>query len=133
MYRDRKETVSMRQLMRAGSLRISIVVILLVFSTGCICRMAGIAPSSCPITGRDTYTIIGPVTAYAYGVALMGVPICENDQAKLCLKRALEKSGGDALIEVTMDNGMLFLYYICPMWTRIEATAIKFERGGAKE
>ena len=101
---------------------------------GCQCNMTGITPSSTPITSQDTYTIIGPVTTYSYGITLLNViPICEDRPAETCLKRALTESGGDALIEVTMDTTMILIPYFNPYRTRLQGTAIKLERGGAAQ
>lgn len=115
-------------------LKALVAALALALCVGCACNMTGIAPSSCPITGDDSYTIIGPVTSYSGGCHFLGaIPICANKPSQKCLQRALKKSGGDALIEVTMDTTFMMIPFIYPYWTRLQGTAIKFKRGGAEE
>ena len=119
--------------MREIPLFIVICMTLVPCLSGCMTQMSGIAPSSCPITSEDTYTVIGTVESSSGGFMPLGVvPIGESRPAEKCVARALEKSGGDALIEVTMDNTLMMLPYIYPYWTHLKATAVKVERGGAK-
>jgi len=93
--------------------------------------MSGVYPSSTPITADDAYTIVGPVVSKAYGCTILGVPVSEKNPSEKCLERALAKANADGLIEVTMDTTMIFLYVINPVITRMKATAVKIERGGA--
>lgn len=111
---------------------VSAVIVVLMLCVGCASNMTGISASSCPITAKDSYTIIGPVTAYAGGVVAMGFPLGERHPSEVCLRRALKKSGGDALIEVTMDTTFIATPFIQPYFTRLQGTAIKFKRGEAE-
>lgn len=110
------------------------MVIAVAFLTGCQCQMTGLSASSVPVTANDSYTIIGPVSSYSWGCLLAGaLPLCESNPSGKCLERALKKSGGNALIEVSEDTMMMFIPYVYPYRTRLQGTAVKLVRGGAKQ
>ncbi len=117
--------------MKKVSILISLCLIAAVVA-GCQCQMTGLAACSTPITEDDSYTEIGPVTSYSWGCLLGGIlPLSENNPSKKCLNRALRKSGGDALVEVSEDTMFIFIPYVYPYRTRLQGTAVKVERGGA--
>ena len=95
---------------------------------GCASYTAGIAPSTTPITNKDTYTVIGPAKARSWAVILYILPVSEPDMSGKARDRAIENSGGDALIEVSEEFNMwnFLLFSVC--WTNCEGTAVKIQR-----
>ena len=88
---------------------------------------AGIAPSTTPIEGR-AYDIIGPVKGQDNRVSLLGIlPITTSNDIRDAVADALKQSGGDALINVTVEN--ISRYWI--LWsvqkTEVYGDAIKFK------
>jgi len=116
--------------MSKKSIKSVALILIISFVTSCMTTMTGIAPSSTPITAEDTYTVIGPTVGRAWGLMTF-IPIFENDPSLKARDRAIQKAGADALIEVTEDYTMIYLYYIQIYITRVRGTAVKVQRGGA--
>jgi hypothetical protein len=102
--------------------------------SGCVTSPGGIAPSTVPITSKDTYTIIKTDAAASDGtVTICGIPLkpCSAYDALLTAK---ESYGVDALINVTLENKSYWIT-ILPLITydkiTIRGDAIKFNRGKA--
>ena len=94
--------------------------------------MVMVAPSSTPITSRDTYTKLGPTEGRAAAVTIFGlIPIGPQSPSRWARDNAIENKGGNALIEVTEEYNVLNLLLIQFYWTKVDAIAIKFERKGA--
>ena len=104
----------------------------LLVSGGCTSTSTGLSPSTTPITGKDAYTVTGKkVSAGTYGVSLIGIPFGRTSPSKKATEYAIEKGGGNALIEVSETLKMLNLLYVQIYWTRVDGTPVKVERGGA--
>ena len=102
--------------------------------SGCVTSPGGIAPSTVPITSKDTYTITKTDAAASDGtVTICGIPLkpCSAYDALLTAK---ENYGADALINVTLENKSYWITGI-PLITyskiTIRGDAIKFNRGKA--
>lgn len=102
--------------------------------SGCITSPGGIAPSTVPITSKDTYTVTKTDASASDGtVTLIGIPLktCSSYDALLTAK---ENYGADALINVTLENKSYWIT-ILPIVTYYKITirgdAIKFNRGKA--
>lgn len=98
---------------------------------GCMMYSTGISPSSVPITANDTYTEIGPTSGSAWGVVLYCIPLFESDPMDKAVKRAVKNGGGNALVEMTSDNSMYYLWLFTIYRTRVEATSVNYVKGGA--
>jgi hypothetical protein len=100
--------------------------------TGCMASPAGIAPSTVPITSADSYTIVRrDVEGTDTGVFLLGLPLTSAASGYDALLDAKEKSGADALINVTAENR--YTYFLLLLWweeVSIKGDAIRFKMGG---
>lgn len=101
------------------------------FLMGCMTYPLAIAPSTKPITANDIVTEIGPANGSAWYTVVFGIPVGEQHQVGPALKRALESSGGDALIEVKMEYHSYNLGPVVLLRTDIYGTAVKIKKGGA--
>ena len=99
--------------------------------TSCQTVMTGIVPSTTPIAANDTYATLGPTKGKAYGVSVLGIPMSDPNPSLRARNRAINLSGGNALIEVTEDFTRLDLLLVTVFTTRIRGTAVQVERGGA--
>ena len=113
------------------SILITTALLLLLSATGCMTNLTGIAPSTTPITAKDTYTVMGKAKGSSWGLMILSIPLFENDPSRKAVRRAIENGGGNALIEVSQDTNMLFLYFVSVFWTDVDGTAVQVERGGA--
>lgn len=110
------------------------VVLLGAALSGCQQMGAGLSGSSCPITGRDAYTVIGDAKGTSWAVGLAGLQLWPTS-AYNALQKAKKESGGDGLINLQGNNK---IYYIVPPFNilsihqmEISGEAIKFQRLGA--
>ena len=98
--------------------------------TGCS-SMITISPSTTPITENDTYTKLGRTAGSSGGVLIIGMfPIFSNDPAGAARDKAIKSSGGNALIEVAMEENAIPLGIVNIYWTTVEGTAVHVEHGG---
>ena len=94
--------------------------------SGCAHYPGGIAPSTTPLEGKE-YDIIGPVKGSDGRISLLGIlPITGSNDTRKAVAGALKSSGGDALINVTVES--VSKYWI--LWsnhkTLVYGDAIKF-------
>jgi hypothetical protein len=94
------------------------------FFSGCMSAPAGISASTKPLK-QGGYTELGPVNGKAWGAILLGIPIGEMAPARKAVDRAIEKGGGDALVNVTADYTQLNLFVASILWTSVNGTAVK--------
>jgi len=99
---------------------------------GCVTSPGGIAPSTMPITSKDTYTIIKTDASVSDGaLAILGIPL-KTRSAYDALVTAKRSYGADALVNVTLENKSYWIT-ILPIVTyskiSIRGDAIKFNRG----
>ena len=109
-----------------------LAVCMALLASGCMTQMSGIAPSTTPITEKDTYTVLGHAEGRAWGAVLLFIPIFEPDPSRTARDRAIDAGGGNAMIEVAEDVNMLWLYLVSIYWTHVEGTAVNVARGAAK-
>lgn len=94
--------------------------------SGCAHGPGGIAPSTTPLEGKE-YDILGPAKGSDSNVCLLGIlPITTSNDTRHAIASALKSSGGDALINVTVER--VYRYWI--LWsntkTLVYGDAIKF-------
>ena len=105
--------------------RIGAFIVLAAFSVstaGCVGSAAGIAPSTTPITARDSYVELGPATGSAWGGNILFIFPMGAGDTSTAIERALEASGGDALINVTLENRGYF--FLVAMLSRVKVNGI---------
>lgn len=117
----------MKTALKALSLASALAALLLV--SGCS-SVVGVAPSTIPITEKDSYTIIGPAKGTASGVVWFLFPTFPNSPSKEAREAALKSRDADALIEVTEEYNTFSFIVISFAWTTVEGTAVKVKRGG---
>jgi len=84
------------------------------------------------LTAPHPYKELGPAKGHACRFILFGiVPSWGDTTVAKATQNALEESGGDALINVTVTNSLftaipVFLNVICITCSSVEGTAIKF-------
>ena len=105
--------------------------VLLAFIVTSCSSMITVAPSSTPITENDTYTKLDYTVGRSYGFLILGlIPIFSQDPVGSATRSAIESSGGNALIEVTMEENVIPLMIFHMYWTTVEGTAVLVEHGG---
>lgn len=102
--------------------------LVLISASGCASTAAGITPCTTPITADDTYSVVGPASGRAFAAILWFLPISEKKPAGLARDRAIESSGGNALIECTEVFTVMSLPFVTLIWTTCEGVAVKVER-----
>ncbi len=100
----------------------------LLLSAGCARHPGGIAASNIPLAPGG-YTPIGQVMASDCMVKLLGIlPVSGSNYIQDAKASALRKSGGHALVDISIER--VFKYFI--LWsqtcTEIRATAVRVER-----
>ena len=111
----------------------STLLLALALCAGCVHVPAGMTSSTCPITGRDTYTEIGQADGRTSAIGIMGLVFSWKFSAWHAIQDAKRKSGADALIDVTADNKNYILPYISFHQIRVSGKAIKFKRGAGAQ
>lgn len=99
---------------------------------GCMSAPGGIAPSTVPITSKDSYTIIKrDAEGSSMGMTFLGIPMGPNASAYKALMDAKKRNNADALINVTAENRYkYFLILVCFEEMVVTGDAIKFRVGG---
>jgi hypothetical protein len=111
-------------------LKLILLVVLFLVLCGCT-TMVTVAPSTTPITEKDTYTKLGYTAGRAYGVVILWfLPLSELNPSLSARDSAIKSGGGNALIEVTEENNVVCLLVVTINWTTVEGTAIQLERKG---
>ena len=116
-------------------MKLRFLTILLLFATvmviaGCMSSGGGIAPSTVPITAKDSYTIVKhDVTGSDWSISIMGIPLIPCS-AYTALQNAKKSNSADALINVTAENKYVYLFFLNFQTMLVRGDAIKFQRGG---
>lgn len=105
--------------------------ILIVTASGCMSFPAGVAGSTKPLAA-GSYTEVGPAQGTAFGIMLIGIPLSEPYPARSAVDRALKNGGGDALVNVTIDNTQLLLGPVTLVFTTAKGTAVKETSSGRR-
>ena len=110
---------------RSVVLTLAMLTLLLLVTAGCSRAPGGIAASNIPLS-QGGYTVIGPASATDCKVNLLGlIPVSGGNQLQDAVRNAIRNSGGDALIDISVD--VAFKYFI--LWsqtcTEVRATAVR--------
>jgi hypothetical protein len=93
---------------------------------GCAHYPAGLAPSTRPLDGKE-YDIIGPAKGSDSRVSLLAIlPITPYNDTRDAVADALKSSGGDALINVTVEHVVRYWILWSNRKTLVYGDAIKF-------
>ena len=99
--------------------------LILVFGlTGCITQSAGVAPSTMPLAA-DGYDRMEKADGVSWGVNILGLLALKQARTSSALDRAIRKGGGDALVEVSVDNRAYFLILLNLQRIRVEGRGVK--------
>lgn len=99
--------------------------------TGCS-SMTSISPSTSPITEKDTYTKLKETSGTCYDYQILFIPFFTNDPVGVARNEAIEEGGGNALVEVVVQQTSLYLLVYNAYWTTVEGTAVKIEQKGTE-
>lgn len=103
-----------------------IAVLALVATVGCLRVPAGVAPSNTPLEARS-YNVIGDAFGRATHVSLFGIiPISSPNHTASAIEAAKNTSGGDALIDVTVESVSKYFILFSTYTTEVRGKAIKF-------
>ncbi len=105
-------------------------------SQGCIQMGAGAAPSTIPITAKDTVTELGATEGSDWALGLFQFQIWPNSTYD-AVQEAKQKVGADALIDVRADNKVFWIILpVYPIITlhkiHVKGTGVKVVRQGAE-
>lgn len=115
----------MRKLLVAGA------GLAMLFLSGCMSAPGGIAPSTVPITGKDSYTVVRrEAEGSDFCIRLLGIPLGPLASAYKALQSAKTKNNADALINVTAKNRYKFFVLICVEEMVVTGDAVKFKISG---
>ena len=87
----------------------------------------GITGTTKPILCDETYEEIGPVSGYAWGALILGIPVSLGGP-NLAMRNALKKSGGDAVMSATVDLLQIMLGPVTIFKTTVKGTAIRIKK-----
>lgn len=110
------------------ALTLSLSVFLTVLA-GCS-SMTSISPSTTPITEKDTYTKLKEASGTCYDYQIFFIPFFTNDPVGVARNNAIKDGGGNALIEVVVQQTSLYLFIYNAYWTTVQGTAVKVEHKG---
>ncbi len=106
---------------------LTLLLILGVFLAGCATTGGGIAASTTPIEGRK-YTVLGRGLGRDNKILLFGVlPVSGSNHTSTAVNRAIISKGGDAMIEVTVENYSQFWLLFTRNITAVEGLVIRFD------
>ncbi len=121
--------INWKMSLKKFSVMLSLVLLTLLASS--CSSMITVAPSTTPITENDTYTKLDYSVGRSYGFLILGmIPIFRDDPVGAATKSAIESSGGNALIEVAVEENVIPLVIFHMYWTTVEGTAVLVEHGG---
>ena len=105
--------------------RLALAALALAAFLGCLRIPGGIAPSSTPIDGRP-YQVLGDAYGKSSQLYVLGSPTGSAALTQDAIADARAKSGGDALIEVTVEAYVKDYILFSTMTTEVRGKAIKF-------
>ena len=107
---------------------LGLTAVVMLAATGCAHFPGGVAASNTPLEGRK-YTILGNTEATDKRICLLGlIPITSANSVRAALNKAAEKAGGDALIDITVENYVHYWILFSSDITRVEGIAIRFNK-----
>lgn len=112
-------------------LLVSFFAAFLVLLVGCS-SMTSISPSTSPITEKDTYTKLKESSGTCYDYQIFFIPFFTNDPVGVARNKAIKNGGGNALVEVVVQQTSLYLLVYNAYWTTVEGTAVTIERKGTE-
>lgn len=94
-------------------------------TVGCISQPVGLSASSEPLI-PGSYVEVGPAKGTFNTVVVMGIPASEpGSPGQKALERALESSGGDALVKVSVDSKLYNCGVAVLAQTEVTGTAVR--------
>jgi hypothetical protein len=102
-------------------------ILALVATVGCIRTPGGIAASNTPI-GARSYKVLGEAYGTDTQVALFGIiPVSGPNSMQAAIEDAKTKSGGDALVDVTVEGVAKYFILFSTYTTEVRGKAIKYQ------
>ena len=95
----------------------------LLYASGCMSVPSSLSVSTKPLAPGG-YTELGPATGRAVGVMILGIPLSEPYPNRAAVDRAVQKGGGDALINVTSDMAQIMIGPVTFIITTVKGTGV---------
>ena len=93
---------------------------------GCVRMPAGVSPSNTPL-GTRSYKVVGEAYGSSTSVAFLGfLPVSSPNYTYEAIENAKQTSGGDALIDVTIEGTGKYFILFSTYTTEVRGKAIKF-------
>ena len=107
-------------------LLLAALIFCLLGATACVRTPGGVAPSNIPLSPGG-YTELGPVEAQDCKINLLGIiPISSSNYLYDAVDEAMqERSGTDALVNITVDRVFKFFILWSEACTEVRATAVR--------
>ncbi len=96
---------------------------------GCVTRPVSVSQSTWPTEHKD-YSILGKTMGTATSVYLLGfIPLTvSRNPAREALDDAMNRKGGDALLDVAMDQSLQYYILFSIHKTKVHGTCISIKR-----
>ena len=94
-------------------------------ASGCVTHAGGVAASSKPLDPGG-YKIATIAEGTSWGWSLFGIPFKQASTA-VALREAVRESGGDALIQISVDNRDYFLLVLEMQRIKVEGIGVTEE------
>ena len=105
-------------------LLLAMAVLLICGASGCMTLSGGIAPSTKPLDPAG-YAHLKPASGTSWGFQLFGfIPLAEAATSE-ALDEALQDGGGDALVQVCVDNRRYWLILFTMQRIKVEGLAVR--------
>jgi hypothetical protein len=106
---------------------VAVALFLMSFGAGCSRSPGGIAASNIPLQ-QGGYTPIGKVAASDCKVNLLGIiPVSGGNYIQDAVGEALQKSGGHALVDISIEQVSKFFILWSQTCTEVRATAVRLD------
>ena|GEM_PF-2956485 len=89
-----------------------------------------VVASNTPLFTPNSYKILGPAAGESCESHFMGILVSSPSRLQAAIDNALQKSGGDAIIEMTSDLQVSNSFFINTQCTLVNGLAVKIIESG---
>jgi len=101
--------------------------VLVIAAAGCVSQPLRFPTAA--ETAKGNYTVLGEAEGEATGLMLFDViPIGQNERFVRAYDAAVKSKGGDALIDITIQEHWFWAYLLDGYSTKVTGTAIKYSK-----
>lgn len=106
------------------SLALVVCAVLIATTAGCITTSAGVAPSSMPLA-QGGYDRMEKASGTSWGINILGFIPIKQAKTSSALEEAIRNGGGDALVELCVDNRACYLLVLNLQRIRVAGRGVK--------